>query len=214
MSRRTAPRKPSSAPTRLRCVPSLAVAACHVPLLPLFLQATSATFTSRVDRAADDAQVGVPTGGAPLLLDMATSSTAYFALVEAQRAGLLDVTPAGVVDEMGSLLPEIDRAALTDEFGEDLAGQFHDGLRRSLDGWLDDDLAFVRPWGFALDEVAVPVLLWQGDQDLMVPPGHGAWLAGRVPGVRAHLLPEEGHLTLHVRRARDVLAPLADALRA
>lgn len=33
------------------------------------------------------AQVGVPTNGSPLVVDMATSSTAYFALVEAQRAG-------------------------------------------------------------------------------------------------------------------------------
>ncbi len=32
-------------------------------------------------------QVGMPTEGEPLVMDMATSSTAYFALVEAQRAG-------------------------------------------------------------------------------------------------------------------------------
>ena len=64
-------------------------------------------------------QVGVPTEGAPLVLDMATSATAYFALVEAQRAG------RPVPDDIG-----FDAAGdVTTDAGAILAG----GAMRSFD---------------------------------------------------------------------------------
>ena len=118
--------------------------------------------------------------------------------LEAQRPGLLAATPEEVVQSMSTLLPEVDRAAMTDEFGEDLAAMFGQAVQVSIDGWLDDDLAFVRPWGFELDEVRVPVTLWQGDQDLMVPFAHGRWLADRVPGVDPHLEAGQGHVSITV----------------
>ena len=120
------------------------------------------------------------------------------AYLDAQRPALLATTAEGVVESMGSLLPDVDRAVLTDEFGADMAESFGAALQVSVDGWLDDDLAFVSPWGFSLDEITGPVLLWQGDQDLMVPFAHGQWLAAHVPGVTAHLLPGEGHLSITV----------------
>jgi pimeloyl-ACP methyl ester carboxylesterase len=52
------------------------------------------------------------------------------------------------------------------------------------------------PWGFDLADIAVPVALWQGREDAFVPYEHGVWLAAHVPGVQAHLLEGEGHLTL------------------
>ncbi len=113
-----------------------------------------------------------------------------------QREELKDVTADGIVASLETLLPEVDRAALTGEFGEDLAASFHVGLRLGVDGWLDDDLAFAKPWGFDLAEVTVPSALWQGSEDLMVPFAHGQWLSSRVPGVTAHLEQGEGHLSV------------------
>jgi pimeloyl-ACP methyl ester carboxylesterase len=48
-------------------------------------------------------------------------------------------------------------------------------------GWVDDTLAFARPWGFDLDAITVPVLLTYGLQDFSCPPEHGRWLARRLP---------------------------------
>ena len=118
--------------------------------------------------------------------------------LDAQRPGLLGATAQEVIESMATLLPPVDRAVLTDEFGADMAASFGDALQVSVDGWLDDDLAFVTDWGFALDEIATPVQLWQGDLDLMVPFAHGQWLATHVPGVTAHLLPGEGHVSISV----------------
>jgi pimeloyl-ACP methyl ester carboxylesterase len=112
------------------------------------------------------------------------------------RPELKNVTPEGIIESLRSLLPDIDRAVLTDEFGDDMAAGIREGLRVGTDGWFDDDMAFVRSWGFGLDEVRVPTSLWQGDLDLMVPVTHGEWLAAHVSAVSAHLLAGEGHLSI------------------
>ena len=57
------------------------------------------------------------------------------------------------------------------------------------------DLAlFTRPWGFALGDVAVPVHLWHGDADRIVPVEHGTHLSQRIPGSELRIRPGEGHL--------------------
>ncbi|MGH3445213.1 MAG: alpha/beta fold hydrolase, partial [Nocardioidaceae bacterium] len=63
----------------------------------------------------------------------------------------------------------------------------------------DDDLAFVRPWGFDLAEISVPVSVWQGGADRMVPFSHGRWLAAHVSRARVHLYDDEGHLSLNAK---------------
>jgi pimeloyl-ACP methyl ester carboxylesterase len=121
--------------------------------------------------------------------------------LDRERTALAGTDAAGLVAGMASVLPPVDRAALTDgagadEAGADLAANFAEALRVGVDGWLDDDLAFVAPWGFELDEVAVPTFVWQGTEDLMVPYAHGEWLAAHVPGVSAHLEAGQGHLSI------------------
>ena len=124
--------------------------------------------------------------------------------------GLLAADPAGVAEAMASLLSPVDRAAFTGEIGAAMADSMQTALRNRADGWIDDDLAFVSPWGFDVAEIGVPLLLWQGDHDLFVPPSHGAWLAARIPGVDAHLSPEDGHLTLIANRVPEVHAWLLE----
>ena len=67
-----------------------------------------------------------------------------------------------------------------------------------IEGWLDDDLAFLSPWGFAPADVTVPTFLWHGLEDLAVPVAHGRWLAAHLPNVTAHLEPGDGHLSVLV----------------
>lgn len=121
---------------------------------------------------------------------------------------LARATPQVIADEMASLLPASDLAVLSDDFGEDLAANFREALGTGPDGWLDDDLAFVRPWGFDLAAVRVPTYLWQGSEDLMVPFSHGQWLAQHLPTVRAHLLDGEGHLSVVIGSIDAMLAEL------
>ncbi|HMK98013.1 MAG TPA: alpha/beta hydrolase [Acidimicrobiales bacterium] len=128
-----------------------------------------------------------------------------------QRELLKDVTPPGIISSLETILPDVDKAVLTGEFGEDVAASFHEGLRLGVDGWVDDDLGFTKPWGFELDEVAVPTALWQGSEDLMVPFAHGQWLSSRAPGATVHLEPGEGHLSIGLGALDRMLDELVSA---
>lgn len=120
---------------------------------------------------------------------------ALLPFLEADREGMKDADAQGVIQTLDSLLPDVDRAVLTDEVGEDVIRGLKGGVEE-LYGWMDDDLAFTREWGFDLDELAVPTYLWQGTEDKMVPFHHGEWLAEHIPGVVPHLLEGEGHLSI------------------
>ena len=118
------------------------------------------------------------------------------------------VTGEEVVASLGGLVDDVDRAALTGELAETMARMLRRALSNGIDGWFDDDLAFVKPWGFDLSEIAVPVSIWQGAHDRMVPFSHGEWLAAHVPGARAHLYDDEGHISL-VQQLPRILDDLA-----
>jgi pimeloyl-ACP methyl ester carboxylesterase len=111
---------------------------------------------------------------------------------------------AEFVDAMGPFVTPADAAELRGPIGATLLRHFQHGMIVSADGWIDDDLALVAPWGFDVDQIGVPVLLWQGRQDAMVPFGHGRWLAERIPGVEAELTEDDGHLSLLTRRAPEL----------
>ena len=128
-----------------------------------------------------------------------------------EREQLKEVTAAGIVSSLETLLPDVDRAVLTGEFGEDIAASFREAVRTGVEGWLDDDLAFTSRWGFSLTEISVPVMLWQGSADLMVPFSHGQWLASQFPGVSAHLEEGEGHLSVGLGALDRMLDQLVGA---
>jgi pimeloyl-ACP methyl ester carboxylesterase len=128
------------------------------------------------------------------------------------RPGLAEVQADQIVTEMASVLPEIDRGVITDEFGEDLAAAFREALRVGVDGWLDDDLAFLRDWGFDLDEISVPTSLWQGTADLMVPTAHGRWFDTHLPNADVRILEDEGHLSVLLGAIDQMLDVLVAAV--
>lgn len=133
--------------------------------------------------------------------------------LETAAAGLRDVTGSEVAGALGGLVSDVDQSALTGEFAEVLAEAFRRAVSNGIAGWRDDDLAFTRPWGFELKSVRVPVAIWQGAQDLMVPYDHGRWLAANVAGAQARLLDAEGHLSLvsHLDRILEDLVELGSS---
>jgi pimeloyl-ACP methyl ester carboxylesterase len=127
-----------------------------------------------------------------------------------QADAMLAADPDAIADTLRSLLSPPDAAVLTGEFAAYLAEATRRAIGERLDGWIDDDFVFMNPWGFELDEIRVPVQLLHGAQDRFVPITHGEWLAGRIPGVDAHLSAEDGHLTIQLARIGDVHAWLLE----
>ena len=113
-------------------------------------------------------------------------------------------SPEEIRDVMSTLLPPVDRDVLTGDRAKHSKANLDRALASGIDGWRDDDLAFVKHWGFDLDAISVPALLWQGVQDKMVPVEHGRWLAGRIPGVDAHISEPDGHLSIAVGRLGEI----------
>ena len=182
---------------------------------------TAARFPDRVLAAATIAGVG-PWDGAGLdwLAGMGEENVVeyssavrdpqgHLAWIEREVAALEDIRAQDIVDALRSLISEVDADALDGELGEVIAASFHSAFRNGPWGWYDDDLAFTKAWGFDLSSIRVPVAIWQGAQDLMVPFAHGEWLAAHVPGARADMFEDEGHLSL-VGRLDDILADLKE----
>jgi len=63
-------------------------------------------------------------------------------------------------------------------------------------GLIDDDLAYVAPWGFDPAQIVAPILLLHGGQDRVVPSLHGKWLARHCPTAELRLSPEDGHISI------------------
>ncbi len=144
-----------------------------------------------------------------------TGEPALTAYLQAQRPALLRIGAEDVMESLGGLISDVDKSALTGDFGEFLATSFRRAVLHGVEGWRDDDLAFAKPWGFAPEDIAVPVAIWQGGQDRMVPFAHGEWLADRIRGARAHLDADEGHLSVvqQMGTILDDLLQLAEPAR-
>jgi pimeloyl-ACP methyl ester carboxylesterase len=130
--------------------------------------------------------------------------TALRPLLDRDRAEMLAAAPNELVTVWESLLGDEDRSVLSEEFAAYILAAGALGLRDGVDGWLDDNLAFVESWGFEPESINRPVLLLHGADDRFVPVSHGRWLAARIPGVEARITDADGHLTLIERRLREV----------
>ena len=128
--------------------------------------------------------------------------------LEHEGSWVAGVTADQVVAGFGDLVSDVDRRALTGEFAEWLAAGFRESVSNGIWGWFDDDMAFLKPWGFDPGAIRRPVTIWQGAQDRMVPFAHGQWLARHVGSARAQLLPEHGHLSLAVASMGRILDDL------
>jgi pimeloyl-ACP methyl ester carboxylesterase len=69
----------------------------------------------------------------------------------------------------------------------------------------------VQPWGFDIDSIAVPVTLWQGEHDTLIPAEHGRHLVAAIPDARIHWI-ETGHLAM-VDQIGAILAELTRSAR-
>lgn len=100
------------------------------------------------------------------------------------------------IDEFdpGSFI-RVDHDALDDPWsslGRDAMRAGDDGP----DGLIDDDVAFVFPWGFDFSQIRVPVLFVQGGMDRIVPAAHGRWQTHAAPHGELWLRPRDGHISV------------------
>ena len=113
--------------------------------------------------------------------------------LHARIAARVDADPSAVLE--GFQLSESDQSQFTrEETIQIIRESWPENSVLGVGGWADDDLAHLRPWGFDLDRISIPVLIWYGATDVLVPPAHGEWLAANVPGCVVKVEGAGGHL--------------------
>ena len=132
---------------------------------------------------------------------------------EEDRLEILEATPDTLLETLKTLLSPVDAEALTGDLAEYMIEAGRYGLALGSEGWWDDELALMAPWGFELDAIRTPVLLYHGRQDRFVPFAQGEWLADHIPGVRAVLTDDDGHLTLTDRHLEAIHGWLLEHLK-
>ena len=124
----------------------------------------------------------------------------------ADREEMLQSTPDQLFASLETLLSPVDAEVFTSSTAEFLCASYAIGLAPGDEGWWDDGVAEMGPWGFDLDDIRVPLQLWHGRHDQFVPFAHGVWLSEHIPGVDARLTDVDGHLTLGANRVPEVHA--------
>jgi pimeloyl-ACP methyl ester carboxylesterase len=108
---------------------------------------------------------------------------------------------------MDAFFTDADLAALEGSWSW-LAGVAGQAMEQGGQGYLEDTLAAVRPWGFRPGAIRIPVLIMHGAWDKMVPRAHGEWLADHCPAAELRIVPDAGHITV-LDSAPEALAWLA-----
>jgi pimeloyl-ACP methyl ester carboxylesterase len=122
------------------------------------------------------------------------------------------VTGNDIREAFGGLIGDADKAVLEGVVADDMAATMRNGLAVSFDGWIDDDLVFVKPWGFDLAAITKPVILWQGDDDFMVPHAHSYWLEKHIPTAQLSFIPGHGHISLGEKYKSKILKQALELL--
>lgn len=138
---------------------------------------------------------------------------AIAAWMDANAGVFKNVTGEMIREAFGGLIGDADKAVLQGDFAEENATTMRKGLAVSFDGWIDDDIAFVQPWGFELSAINVPVHIWQGDDDFMVPHAHSYWLEKHIPGSKLNFVPGHGHISLVVTHREEILSQAEELLK-
>lgn len=128
-----------------------------------------------------------------------TAVTADFHKVAGRLAAAADqirADPAKLVADLQADLTDSDRRVIADiGIRTMLLKSYSEALRLSAHGWIDDIAALCTPWGFSLANVAVPVLLWHGEDDKFSPVSHAWWLARNIQSTTVIVQPGAAHFS-------------------
>ena len=164
--------------------------------------------------------VGIVSGDAPGRVPGAPSGLSGTAVARPRLTALglrairvaAAIAPGFTTDRATAMLAPPDRAAVA---GATLRRTFlqpvREALRQGAAGPLLDLRLAGQEWAVVPPRDAVPVHLWHGEADPDSPVAVARHLAGSLPGARLHTYPGEGHVSVLLHDAADVLTTFAVA---
>ena len=120
------------------------------------------------------------------------------------------MSPKSAVKSFRNELSEVDGRAIDEQDPKTIMAFFVEASRQGTAGPVEDYRLWGGDWGFELKDVTVPVHLWQGDADRMVPLHHAEWMAEQLPDATMHRLAGDGHVSIQ-HRVGEILSSAAGA---
>ncbi len=103
--------------------------------------------------------------------------------------------PESFLGEFEKELSAPDKAVFSEPEVRKLAlATSREALRSGAAGVVDDSAIQARGWGFGLDQIRIPVHLWHGDHDEVVPLHHSKYAAETIPNATLTVFEGAGHL--------------------
>lgn len=131
------------------------------------------------------------------------------------KASIVHASNARLLHAAMRTFPPADRTVLREWGPPDLALAFvREAVRQGTEGCVQDYRIFGDPWGFALEEIRVPVQIWEGSEDRTGPPGYRTFLSQHIAHATVTVVPGEGHLSLLPHQAPAIFAALLGGHRA
>jgi pimeloyl-ACP methyl ester carboxylesterase len=144
-----------------------------------------------------------------LILALAAWSPLVARLMVGTAAYLIRRHPERLLMHMMASAHTADRGVLADaDFQALILANTAEALRQGKTGVSWSLTLLARPWDFRLQDVLIPVRVWQGLADNIVPAAMARRLVNGLPQSDPHYLPGEGHLSLIVRHLGAVLHDL------
>jgi pimeloyl-ACP methyl ester carboxylesterase len=111
-----------------------------------------------------------------------------------RRAAEISQDPESLLNALEKEMAKDDkRVAFDVGIRRHLIETYREAIKNGPNGWIDDVLAFRRPWGFELGKITTRVRLWHGDQDVFSPVAHSRWMADKIPSARMEVEPGAAH---------------------
>ena len=125
------------------------------------------------------------------------------------KASILSTSNARLLRAAMRSFPPADQSFLAEWGTPDRAlGFVREAVRQGTEGCVQDYRIFGDPWGFSLEEIGVPVQIWEGSDDRTGPPGYRAFLQAHIAHATVTVVPGEGHLSLLPHQAPAIFAAL------
>lgn len=114
--------------------------------------------------------------------------------------------PDKYMAKMLSKFPEWDRRIIEKNYEkakEEAMMQLKEAYRQGADGTYRDFLLVSHPWHLDLDKIAVPVFMWHGTADTLMPVSSAREFSKLIPGCEPHFISGAGHQLLGSEEIRS-----------
>lgn len=122
------------------------------------------------------------------------------------------IAPNRFVAQANSLLPAPDRDIVLSnpDFRAGFIRMVREAMRQGARGAYHESLLTITDWGFRLQDIQIPILLWHGEDDKNIPVEMARYAASAVPKCEAKFYPNEGHLSLFKKHAEEIIRVLVN----